>query len=138
MMRAIICCVALFAFTPAVRAGELDREGSVPKAKVAPAEPTAAVGSELDRESPQDAHHYHGGWGGHRGYGWGGWGYRPYVGWGGYPGFGWGGYYPARFYNPGFYSYRTYAWGWPGAYYNWAWYNYYPAYYYSYPLGYWY
>lgn len=142
MMRAMICCLALVAFAPAVRAGELDRDGVKAKpALVAAAGATAKApaGSEMDKESPQDAYRWHGGWGGwgYRGYGhwggWGGWGYRGYGGWGGwgyrglgwggwgYRGLGWGGYYPAGFYYPGFYS--SYYWNW-----------YTPAYY---PVGWW-
>jgi len=125
MMRAMICCLALFALAPSVRAGELDREAAKP-ALVAPAGATAKApaGSEMDKESPQDAYYYRGHWGGwgYRGFGWGGWGYR---------GFGWGGFYPARFYYPGFYGFRSYALS-PWAYRSYFWNWYYPTFY---PVG---
>jgi hypothetical protein len=131
MMRAMICGLALFALAPAVGAGELDREGTPAKsALVAPADATAKApaGSEMDKESPRDAYFYRGHWGG-----WGGgWGYRGFGwggGWGGwgYRGLGWGGFYPARFYSPGFYGFRSYGFS-PWAYRSYYWNWYYPTY----------
>ena len=107
MMRAMICCLALFALAPSVRAGELDREAAAAKpALVTPANATAKApaGSEMDKESPQDAYYYRGHW---------------------------GGFYPARFYYPGFYGFRSYALS-PWAYRSYFWNWYYPTFY---PVG---
>jgi hypothetical protein len=147
MLRVMICCVALFAFAPTVRAGELDREGGAAKpVAAAPLNPVAKAptGSEMDRESPQDANFFRGHWGGwghggfgwgHGGFGWGGWGFRPHFGWGGWGhrGFGWGGpFVTTRFFSPGFFGHRSFAWAWPGAFHNWSRVNFYPAFY---PVG---
>jgi len=119
MLRTLFCTVALFGFGAVASAGELDKEigpkvGPPPGlVTAAPSTAAPAAGSEMDRESPQGAYHYHGGWGhggwGHGGYGYGhrGWygGYGGYRGWGGY-----GGYY--RPYYSGFY--RPYYGGYYG------------------------
>jgi len=129
MLRTLLCTVALFGFGAVASAGELDKEAgpksTAPTLTASVPATTAPAGSELDKESPQPAYHWHGGWGHH--HGWGGWGggwggYRGfgyggfgYGGWGGYRGFGWGGFY--RPYYSGFYGgfYRPYyGWGYPG------------------------
>jgi hypothetical protein len=136
MLRIAFCTLALFGFGAAARAGELDKEAAPkttqPAATGATAPAAMPAGTELDKESPQAAYHYHGGWGGHRGW-YGGFGgyrgfYRPYYGgFGGYRSFYrpyYGGfyrpYYRAGFYggySPYFYSYGISPFGW----YNYAW-----------------
>ena len=130
MFRAIVCTLAL-AVTPAVRAGELDREAApattpAPVAKPTPVAAATTGGSEMDRESPQSAHGWR--WGGYYGPGWGWGGYSygfraPYFGYGFSPAF----YYPYRpfgFYN-GFYG--GFGYGYP----------YFPAYYSPFVYRYW-
>jgi hypothetical protein len=78
-------------------AGEMDNDAGAKKATATTTASTPVSGvSELDQESPTQAHRRYGyggwgrsyGWG--RGYGWGGY----YGGWrGGYCGYGWSGYY---------------------------------------------
>ena len=101
MRMQIFALVAALGLATVGSAGELDREfkggdanGSTatPKALPEPAS-TASTGTELDDESPTQAHRrgWGGGWGGWgwggRGWGWGGGGW----GWGGGWGRGWGG-----------------------------------------------
>lgn len=91
-------------------ADEMDRDVKGKSAQAPTVTKTAIAGSELDKESPEQSHHYRwrGGWGvsvGYGGYG-GGWGasyYRP-IGYGG----GWG----ASYYRP-----IGYGGGW-GSYYR--------------------
>ena len=96
MGKYVLCCAAVLFLGTALRAGELDGERSPFKAgKAAPpaagvTDQKTTVGSEMDRESPEQAWRFRGGWGrGWRGYGWrggyGSWGYgwgygRPYFG----------------------------------------------------------
>jgi hypothetical protein len=127
MLRITMSILALFAFSSATLAGELDRESSSksnPPMVVASSPAKAPqAGTELDRESPQSAHHGHGGWGGFHG----GWGYG--GGWGGYRGgWGYGGFYrPFGFYRPysmfygGFYPYASFGYS-PFGWNNFAWY----------------
>ncbi|WP_086026121.1 hypothetical protein [Zavarzinella formosa] len=90
-MRMLLGCATalLLAGSASVRADELDRETKGKPVAPVPAAATApVVGSELDKESPEQSAHYHwrGGYGGgFRGYG--------YGGYGGYRSFGYGGYY---------------------------------------------
>jgi hypothetical protein len=122
MFRTLLSTLALFGFGAVASAGELDKEAA--KSNAAPAAVAAtttnspAVGTELDKESPQDAYHHHGGWGGgwgHRGWGggWGGYGYRGWGGgWGGYGYRSFGGFY--RPYYSGFGFFRPYyGYGYP-------------------------
>jgi hypothetical protein len=100
MLRATLCAVAVFAAASFARAEELDKEAPGPKPPAAKSTAPTVPGTELDKESPDAAHRYHGGWGYHGGFhggwGWGGgWGYRGGWGWGG----GWG----YRSYSVGFY-----------------------------------
>jgi len=115
---------ALFISGSLAAAGELDRESAAKSLGNAPLKMTVS-GSELDRESPTPAYHWHGGWGGYRHFGWG---YRPYFGsfyspfgFGGFNSFGGWGYRPfySGFYRPflgryvgfspfGFYGYPWY------------------------------
>lgn len=123
MLRITICSIALLGFGAAAQAGELDREGAAkspttkssfggntislaPTTAPAPA-PATTTGSELDKESPTDAYHYRGYYGGYRGY-YGG--YRGYYGGWGYRGWGYGGW--------GYrgWGYRPYYGGWYGGY----------------------
>jgi hypothetical protein len=112
MLRTIICGLALVGLTSTTQAGELDREAAPAKGSVV-AKPEGVAkhvaSAEMDRESPQQAHYWRGGWG-----------YRPFYGWGGYyPAFaysrwGWGGW----GFAPGFYPYRSFGfggWGYPVA-----------------------
>lgn len=143
MYRTLVCSLLVIGGSAAARAGELDREKSPPAAAVKPADLAAtAAATEMDKETPEPAHRYRGGWGGygwggHRGFGWGGYGYRSFsvgfgfsnFGWGGYGyprygwggGFGWGGFYPGyarSFYSVGF-SYPAVAYAAPA--YGWCW-----------------
>ena len=74
MIRIALCGLALAGFGSAARAGELDREAGAAKVTPAQAAPAPAAATELDRESPADAHRWRGGWGYGGGWG-GGWGY---------------------------------------------------------------
>ena len=93
----VLCVAGLTA-----RAGEMDRESIATSVIVLTDKSKVTPPTEMDRESPATAWHFHhGGWGYRPYYGWGG--YRPYYGWGwgvragwGWGGWGWGG------------------WGWPG------------------------
>jgi hypothetical protein len=96
MLRATLCAVALFAAGSFARADELDKESAPAKSPVAKATTSTVAGTEMDKESPDAAYRYHGGWGGgyrggygyHGGWGYcGGYGYRPYYGGYGYRGF---------------------------------------------------
>ena len=95
MRTHIFALVAALGLATVGSAGELDREykggdakGSVATTKALP-EPATKVstGTELDDESPTQAHRRGWGWGGGWGRGWGGWGGG--WGWGG-RGWGWG------------------------------------------------
>src|SRR4051794_7366033 len=115
MLRAIFCALTLtliLAVSPAVRAGELDREAGATAAPAAGA--SATGGSELDRESPQSAHGWR--WGGayHGGWGWGGFYRAPYFS------FGYSPFYSYSFYRPfGFYGYyNAFAYPYFSAYYS--------------------
>jgi hypothetical protein len=135
LLRITLCSFALLGFGAAAPAGELDKEAGPAKAPVvaksgfgggviasAPAVPTA-VGTEMDKESPTDAAHYHGGWGHGGHYGYYGGGYRGYYGgyrgyYGGYRGYyggyrGWGYGYGYRPYYRGYYGYGGWGWGYP-------------------------
>jgi hypothetical protein len=114
MIRIAFIAAGLLGFAGASWADELDKEA--PAAKQSPAATSAipTTGSELDRESPQAAHYWRGGWG------YGGYGYHHY---------GYGGYYRPYFapvvYRPAFYppvyygGYRTYvSVGFGGGYYG--------------------
>lgn len=108
MLRTTMCAVALFAVGSFSRADELDKETPGPKATTAKPAAATVPGTELDKESPDAAHRYRGGWG----YG-GGYGYRGGYGYyrGGYRGgYGWGGSYGYRPYYAGFHRpyYRPY------------------------------
>lgn len=121
MIRFAACVLALAGTAVAARAGELDRE--VPKTAPAPAVAAAPGGTELDQESPTEAHRYRGGWG-YGGY----YGYRPYyggfsVGYSSFYGGGWG----YRPYYGGFYGYRPVSFGFSVGY---------PAYYGGFGYGY--
>jgi hypothetical protein len=115
-MRLIACGLLVTVFAGAARAGELDQ--AVPTtagpAKIDLAKVTG--GSELDNESPAQAHYWrHGWWGGYGrvGFGWGWGGFSRPWGWGNFPGFvaypGW-----YRGFSP---SYWAWSWGWGG----WGW-----------------
>jgi hypothetical protein len=123
MFRSLLCSVTLLGFTSAASAGELDRDAAgktVPAAiGTAPITPSSVVGTEMDRESPQSADRGHGGWGYGHGYGYGGGyghGYR-YGGWG-YGGFGYRPYFGGGF--GGYYGrgYRPYYGGFSGGFYS--------------------
>lgn len=126
MLRALICTAALFAFCSVSTAGELDKEAIAKTIASMPAPKAAASGSELDRESPTPAYHWHGGWGGYHSYGWGyrpfGFGgfYSPYR-FGGFRTFGGWGYRPfyTGFYRPYFGGYLGFA---PYGFYGYPWY----------------
>jgi len=110
MTRFVLCGLLALGLGATARAGELDREtkSAPPAAAVAPADSTATVPTELDKETPQDAWHYRGGWGGYRGGYYGGYRGGYYGGFGGYRGYygGFGGY---RGYYGGYYGgYRPY------------------------------
>ena len=102
------------------------RSGSAAKSLGTTPGPQATVsGSELDRESPTPAYHWHGGWGGYRHFGWG---YRPYFGgfyspfgFGGFNAFGGWGYRPfySGFYRPFFGRYVGFS---PFGFYGYPWY----------------
>jgi len=101
------CATALLLAATGARADELDRETKGKPATAPAAVKSAAVaGSELDKESPEQSHHYH-----YRGgYGYGGYRSYRYVGYSSFyqPSYGIGlysSYYPA--YYPT-YSYPTY------------------------------
>lgn len=108
MTRLLLCGALALGLGATARAGELDREtkAAAPAAVTTAPDTTAtAAASELDKESPQDAWRFHGGWGGYRGFH----GYRGYWGgyrgfYGGYRGF-YGGYRYAYAYRPFGYSY---------------------------------
>jgi hypothetical protein len=110
MLRSTLCAVALFAAGSFARADELDREAPGAKAATAKAVAPTVPGTEMDKESPDAAHRYRGGWGGY-GYGGGyrggyhgGYGYRGYYGGGyGYRGYGYGGGWGYRPYYSSFY-----------------------------------
>lgn len=128
MLRTTLCTAALLGFGAVASAGELDRESAPTPAAVAPASmaggflgraatPTTGVpvGTELDKESPEAAHRYRGGWGYGGGWGYrGGYGYRSYYGgWGYRPYFsvGFSRPYYGGFYRPYYGGY--YGWGYP-------------------------
>jgi hypothetical protein len=135
MLRLTFAAIMSLGLVGGAKAGEFDNDATA-KSKTSTLPPVVAIegGSEMDKESPTQAHRWRGwgwrggwgwgggwrgGWGGSwgwsswrfsrpwGGYGWGGWGYgRP---WGGY-GWGWGGYYPryySSYYTP---FYRSYYW----------------------------
>jgi hypothetical protein len=111
MIRTALCSLVLLGYATVARADELDNETgpakNTPPAVTAPAA-NAPAGSELDRESPDAAHYWRGGWGyGPRFYGGfyrpvGFYGYRPAF----YPRFH-GGFYPGFYggFYPGFYGF---------------------------------
>lgn len=114
-MRMLLgCATALLLTAAGVRADELDRET---KGKSAPAPAvvkSAVVGAELDKESPEQSHHFHyrGGYG-YRSFGYVGYSsfYRPGC-FGGYSSYYYPSYYPT-------YSYPTYYGGFGyGSYYR--------------------
>jgi hypothetical protein len=116
---------SLFAFGSLATAGELDREGAAKSLGTTPGPQATVSGSELDRESPTPAYHWHGGWGGYRHFGWG---YRPYFGgfyspfgFGGFNAFGGWGYRPfySGFYRPFFGRYVGFS---PFGFYGYPWY----------------
>ena len=125
MRTHLITLAAVLGLATPLWAGELDREFKGSDTKVPPAAPQApstsagelASGTELDDESPTQAHRRWG-WGVGYGRGWGGWGYG---------GWGYGGWHRPYY---GYYG----GWGWPS--YGYRPYHsfYYPTYAYSYPL----
>src|SRR5262245_18761360 len=157
MVRYIACMAALLLGAP-LWAGELDAEfgRKAPTTKAADLPPAAldqdaaqAPASELDDESPAQAHRrgwghgwrggwgvgWRGGWGGWRGWyggygGWaryGGWGYGYGYGWRGWPRYGWGGYvgWPSYYPYISYYSYPSFSYySYPSSA---GYYSYYPA-----------
>jgi len=128
MLRWTFAALLSLGLAGVANAGEFDNDASASKGK--PATPVAAGvatgGSELDKESPTQAHRWRG-WGGGWGWrgGWRGWGYGGgwRGGWGiglGY-GRGWGGY--GLGYGRGWGGYGR-GWGGYGGY----WGGYYPSY----------
>jgi hypothetical protein len=108
-MRTLLgCATALLLSAGGAWADELDRDTKGKPAGTPAAVKTAVVsGSELDKESPEQSHHYHwrGGYGhgGYRSYGYGGYGgyssfYRPSYGIGVY----------SSYYTPAFYPTYSY------------------------------
>lgn len=128
VMKSLLGCLAAVLVSGSVaRADEMDRETkSKPSVAVATAAPSQ-IGSELDKESPDQSHGWRrGGWGGGYSYGYGG-------GWGGgyrvgYYGGGWGGSDYGGWHRP-----------WGGYGYSVSYYptNYYPSYSTSYYSGCW-
>jgi hypothetical protein len=115
------CATALLLVCGTVRADEMDREVKTKPAAAKALAGKPVVGSELDKESPEQSRHwrvgvsyYGGGWGGYASYG------RP---WGGYYGGGWGGGYYSSYYTPVYYpTYYSYGYGRPwGGYYGGCW-----------------
>src|SRR5262245_17931072 len=105
MTRLLVCGLFLCGAAAAARAGELDKESAAAKTMPVAVKAAVPAPTELDKESPTPAGHYHGYggyhggyhgyYGGYRGYGgwgYGGWGYGGYRGY--YGGWGYGGYRP--------------------------------------------
>lgn len=136
MFRTFVCGLVVVGSSAVAGAGEMDREKASAAIKPTGAATVSTTSTEMDRETPEPAHRYRGGWGGYGwggyrygGYGWGG--YRSFsvgfgfssYGWGGhgysYPRYGWGGFYPGytrSYYTVGYsypiVTYSTPAYGW--------------------------